>query len=96
MTTARKDTEFKFPVNPNPELDMQRRDIVVRALTAMGVRDADQRVVVAPPLAAGYMATEATKAYYQGLNQSGTFGSGYGGFGGAWFGSFAGSGVGIF
>ena len=90
MTSVREDSEFKYPVNPNPELDMQRRDVVVRCLAAMGVDDAEQRVVVAPSLAAGMKATEATRAYYQGLNQGGNFGTGYGGFGGSWFSSFGG------
>ena len=90
MTAVRADSEFKYPVNPDPELDMQRRDVVVRCLVAMGVDDADQRVVVAPSLAAGAKATEASRGYYQGLNQGGNFGAGYGGFGGSWFSSLGG------
>ncbi|MCH5374665.1 MAG: hypothetical protein JJ992_11875 [Planctomycetes bacterium] len=50
MTTPREDSEYKYPVNPNPELDMTRCEVVVRALVALGVNDADERVVVAPRL----------------------------------------------
>ena len=88
MTSVRPDSEFKYPVNPDPELDMRRREVVVRSLMAMGVDDAEQRVVIAPSLAGGMKATEASRAYYQGLNQSSNFGAGYGGFGGSWFSSF--------
>ncbi|MGD0897245.1 MAG: hypothetical protein ABR915_05370 [Thermoguttaceae bacterium] len=67
MTTARPDTQFKYPIHPNPELDLQRRDVVVRALTAMGIADAEQRVSVAPAMASGQTATEAARSYRQGL-----------------------------
>ncbi len=81
MTSARADTEFGYPVHPNPELDMRRREIVVRSLLAMGVADAHQRVVVAPALTPGFTADEAEAAYRTGIG-AGTFGTPYGGFGG--------------
>jgi uncharacterized membrane protein YgcG len=96
MTSVRPESEFKYPVNPGPELDMQRREIVVRSLAAMGVGDAEQRVMVAPPLAAGFKATEALRAYGGGLGHGGQFGAGHGGFGGAFFGGGGGGGGGAF
>lgn len=74
-------SEFQYPVNPNPELDMQRREVIVRSLIAMGIPDADQRVVVSHALTPGQKATEAERDYQRGL--SGGFGmGGYGGYGG--------------
>jgi len=84
---ARPDTEYKYRVYTNPEMDMRRRDIVVRCLLAMKVSDADSRVVVAPDLAPEYRAGERAASDYsdslgnQG-NQSGGGGSGGGAFGG--------------
>jgi hypothetical protein len=78
-------SEFKYPVNSNPELDMRRREIVARSLAAMGVPDADQRVSVAPAFAQGFTGPEAEAAYQRGVT-SGTYGQqGMGGFGGFWF-----------
>jgi hypothetical protein len=75
------DTEFEYPVNQNPDLDMQRREVVVRSLIAMGIPDAEQRVVISNALTPGQKATEAERDYQQGL--SGGFGmGGYGGYGG--------------
>ena len=34
--TARPDTKYKFPVHTNPELDLRRREMIVRLLGAMG------------------------------------------------------------
>ncbi len=93
MMSSRPDTEFGYPVHPNPELDMQRREMVVRCLAAMGVADADQRVVVAPALAEGYKATEARQAYLQGFRQDRFGGYGHGGYlGGGLSGPFTGIG----
>jgi hypothetical protein len=86
MSKAREDTEYQYPVHPNPELDMLRREVVVRALIALGVHDADQRVVVAPAFATGYKATEAAGAYMRGIQGFGGGGAGFGGGGG--FGGF--------
>ena len=91
MTTARDSTEFKYPVHPNSELDMRRREIVARSLVAMGVAGADERVVVAPALTPGASAAEARDAYERSFQQSGFFG---GGFGGGAFSAFSGLGGG--
>jgi hypothetical protein len=79
MTSPRPDTEYQYPVHPNPQLDLARREVVVRALVAMGIHDADKRVVVAPAFATGMNAAEAAGAYQRGF---GGFGGGLGGFGG--------------
>jgi uncharacterized membrane protein YgcG len=92
--TARQNTEYKYPVHPNPALDMARRQIVVRALSVMGVGDADERVVVAPATTEGYRANEAIRAYNRSFSGRGGFGGGFGGggFGGGLGGGFGGGG----
>jgi hypothetical protein len=75
---------------------MRRREIVVRSLQAMGIADADDRVLVAPALAPGMKAYEAESAYGATIGrQSGN--SGFGGFffggGGSGGGGFGGGGV---
>ncbi|MGA2066199.1 MAG: hypothetical protein ABSG86_14585 [Thermoguttaceae bacterium] len=80
MTSVRADSQFKYPVHPSSELDLQRRDVVVRALVAMGIPDAEQRVLVAPAMAEGQTATEAARSYSHGLGRTGGYGAGaYGG-----------------
>jgi hypothetical protein len=75
--------EHQYPVYNNPELDLQRRELIVRALAAMGIDDAQQRVVVGPALADGFEAVEAERAYARGLTNETLFGTGFGGgFGG--------------
>jgi hypothetical protein len=86
MTSARDDTEFQYPVHPNPELDMRRRDVVVRSLAALGVSDADERVMVAPAFAQGITGNEAEAAYARGLSSDTTGVPGVGGSAG--FGGF--------
>jgi hypothetical protein len=87
MTASRPDTEFQYPVHPDPKLDLRRREIIVRSLVAMGVTDADQRVLVAPALTPGLTGNEAESAYYRGVGDMGrNSGMGYsGGFGGFMF-----------
>jgi hypothetical protein len=82
VTSPRENTKYKFPVHPNPELDMQRRQVIVHALVTLGVTDADERVVVAPALTPGYKAQEAAGAYMQGMGGMGGMGGGMGGMGG--------------
>ena len=84
QSSARAETAYQFRVHPNPELDMRRREIVVRSLTAMGIPDADLRVVVAPSPVPTYKAGEAAASYGE-AGDSG-FG-GLGGFGGFFFGA---------
>lgn len=97
-TSVRETTEFHYPIHVNAELDMRRREVLVQALTMMGVADANQRVVVSMPIVRGYYDFEAERAYYRGYggNQggNGNFGGngGFGGFGGGG----AGGGFGIF
>ena len=80
--STRPDTESQYPVHTNPDLDMRRREIVVRSLAAMGVADADQRVMVAPALAPGMKAYEAESAFHSTIGRQ----SGSSGFGGFFFG----------
>ena len=80
MMAKRENTEFKYPVHPDPKLDLQRREVVVRSLAAMGVHDAEQRVVVAPSYPEGYMASESERDYQQAIGGFNAYGGG-GGFG---------------
>ena len=82
FTSPRESTEYKYPVHPNPQLDLRRREMIVRCLLAMGIMDAEQRVVVAPSFAQEMRATEAQSAYRRGMQ--GGFG-GAGGLGGGGF-----------
>jgi hypothetical protein len=73
-------TEYQYPVYNNPQLDLQRREMVARALAGMGVENAQERVVVAPALSPGFEAVEAERAYRRGLtNEAPLFGNGNGG-----------------
>lgn len=65
---------------PCEKLDEDRRNVVIAALTLMGVPGASQRVVVAPALAAGLTSTEGEQAYGGSIrnNGSGGFGGGMG------------------
>jgi hypothetical protein len=91
MTSEKPNSEFHYPVNPNPELDMKRRDVIVKSLIGLGITNADQCVVVAPPFAAGYTATQAARAYQRGMSLSG---HAQGGFGQGTAGGLGGIGVG--
>jgi len=94
MMTPREDTDFQYPVHPNPELDLRRREVVVLALNEMGVPNADQRVLVAPAYSVPASAVEASRTYNQALSGAAQFGFGGAGFGG--FGSsFGGGGFGF-
>jgi uncharacterized membrane protein YgcG len=74
---------------PCDKLDEDRRNVVIAALTLMGVPGASQRVVVAPALAAGLTSAEGEQAYGGSLRNNGS-----GGFGGGGGGGFGGSGLG--
>jgi hypothetical protein len=84
---ARPETEYKYPVHPNPDLDVRRREIVVRSLLAMRIADADARVVIAPDLAPLYRADD-TPAVYSEPDNSNQRGNGYGGGYGGGMGGF--------
>jgi uncharacterized membrane protein YgcG len=83
-TSSKAGTEYGYPVHLSDELDSQRRQIVVEALGALGVQEAETLVIVAPAFAEGYTSGEAARAYHRGLStqQSGGFGRGGGGGGG--------------
>jgi hypothetical protein len=85
--TADPDTKYGFPVHNNEELDLQRRQLIVQALSEMGVSNAEDRVVVSPALTPGFESFEGERAYNVGFSRGG----GFGGFGGA-FGGGAGGG----
>ncbi|WP_417387612.1 hypothetical protein [Gimesia sp.] len=85
--TVRESSEYKFPIHGNDDLDMHRRDVIVKMLQAMNVQDADERVVVSPAFTPGFEGFEAYRAYSNGFmnrgnNGGGGFGGGFGGFGG--------------
>lgn len=84
--TPREDTVHKYPIHANEELDLRRREVIVQALGAMGVIDAEKRVVVGRALTFPYTDQEAERAYVFGIMGwrmgGGGFGGGGGGFGG--------------
>ena len=87
-TSTRGNTEWNYPVHQNAELDNRRREIVVRALAHMGIKNADRRVSVAPSPAEPLSGMEAEQAYRQSLRNNaggGGGGFGFGGFGGGGF-----------
>ncbi len=75
---------------PCAELDAQRRNVVVAALTMMGVPAASQRVLTSPALSAGLTSAEAERAFGGAIQ-----GNGAGGGWGASGASGAGGGVGF-
>ena len=79
QTSSKPGTEFEYPVHFNSKLDSHRREVVVRALAAMGIEDADKNVVIAPAFAEGLSGTEAEAAYRSGMGHSNSGSSGFGG-----------------
>lgn len=98
LTSVREDSEYKYPVNRDPELDLARHEVIVRSLTAMGIPDAEERVIISHALTPGQKAIEAERDYNQGLGGYGAYGGGgFGGFGfGGGFGGFGAFGGGGF
>ena len=89
--SRRKSDRYGFPVHPNAELDKRRRDVIVRALTKMGVDDAARRVTISPALTPGFEHFEAERAYQSGFSIQGNRGSGgFGGVSGGFGGGFGG------
>lgn len=86
-TSERADTRYGYPVHYDPQLDNRRRLVVVNALIAMGIENADELVVVSPAYAEGLTGREAERAYRRGLGFQGQ-GGGYGGSGGGFSGGF--------
>lgn len=94
QTSVLPHTEHKYPIHYNPQLDMQRRAVVVRALNELGVPDAEDRVVVAPAITPGIYGVEGERAFYRATSGRGGFGGGGGGLGGFGLGGFGGIGGG--
>jgi hypothetical protein len=88
QTTVKPGTQFEYPIHQDPELDSKRRQVVVRALTKMGIPNADEIVVVAPSFAQPYTSAEAEASYERGISPRTLGNGGLGGFGG--FGGFGG------
>lgn len=88
-----KGTDNPFPVSPNPEMDLQRRAVVVTVLQSMGIPDAEQRVIVGPAYASGFDDEDNSRYRNQRRqnNNGGLFGN-FGGFMGG-FGMFGGFGT---
>jgi hypothetical protein len=55
------------PYNRRPELDAQRRRVVVEQLARLGAETAEERVVIAGAFAEGFTAMEGERAYYNAL-----------------------------
>ena len=86
-------SEYKYPIHGNDDLDMHRRNVIVKMLQSMNVQDADERVVVAPAFTPGFEGFEAYRAYSNGFMNRG---GGGGGFGGGFGGMGGGGGAGFF
>jgi len=85
LSTPDPDTKHKYPIHANPELDNQRREVIVKALIALGITDAEGRVIVSKAYSSGISATLAEQAFNNstdGSGRGGGFGGGFGGFGG--------------
>jgi hypothetical protein len=91
-TSENPQSEFKYPVNPNSELDLRRRDMIVKSLVNMGIPHADNCVVVAPAMAEGITAVEAIRAYQNGVLENNSQNGNYGGTAGGAFGGGLGTG----
>ena len=74
--------KYGFAVHNDPALDMNRRQVIVTALQALGMTDAEQKVVVSPALTPGFQGFEGERAYGRGFGSTGGFGGGFGGGGG--------------
>lgn len=85
--SRREGDRYGFAVHNDPELDDQRRRVVVASLLEMGVTNAPALVNVSPTYTHGYEANESQRVYNQFINP-GRFGGGFGGFGGGGGGGF--------
>jgi len=70
QTSVKPGTKYEYPVHFNSKLDESRRQLVVTALNALGVVEADRLVIVSPSFAEGYSAQEAAAAYTGGVGSS--------------------------
>ena len=85
--SPRAGDKYGFAVHNDPALDMNRRLVIVSALTALGITDAEQKVVVSPALTPGFQEFEGERAYHRGFGINGGGLGGGGGGGGAGGGS---------
>ncbi|MCA9138863.1 MAG: hypothetical protein KDB00_18960 [Planctomycetales bacterium] len=81
-TSKKWETKHHYPVHENTELDLLRRTVVVTVMESLGVADAQEIVIVAPAMATGMSAVEATSAYRNAIirgrgNRSGGSGNSY-------------------
>ncbi len=90
-TSSDPKTKYQFPIHRNPDLDNRRREVVIKALTALAVPDPENRVIVALPYSQGLTPAQADQI---GSGRGGGGGSFRGGFGG--FGGGGGGGGGVF
>ena len=74
---------------------MERREVIVRSLSALGVPHADERVVVSTVVTPRYLQNQAEQAYNRGYSGS-AFGNGGSGSGFGNVGNFGGQGGGFF
>jgi len=81
------DTQYRYPVHFNAELDEARRQTVVAMLTRLGVANANEIVFVGPSFSEGGDATEAASSW-----SSRFLGGGFGSQGGGGIGSQGGFG----
>ena len=79
--SPRPGDKYGFAVHNDPALDMNRRQVVVTALQALGMTDAEQKVVVASQLTPGFQSFEGERAYGRGFSGFNGFGGGFGGGG---------------
>ncbi len=79
---TREGDHYGFAVHNDPELDLRRREVIVHIMEELGVKDADQRVVIAPDLTEGYTPMESMRSYAGFIYGGGIGGGGGGGFGG--------------
>ncbi|MDB5341582.1 MAG: hypothetical protein JWN70_7201 [Planctomycetaceae bacterium] len=91
--SPRAGDKYGFAVHNDQALDMNRRQVVVTALQALGMTDAEQKVVCSPALTPGFQSFEGERAYGRGFSgMQGAFGGGGVGGGGGGFGGGGGGG----
>lgn len=90
--SVRPGDKYGFAVHNDPALDINRRQVIVASLQAMGLTDAEQKVVVSPALTPGFTEFQSSRAYGRSFGSSNTntggagFGAGgVGGNGGGFF-----------
>jgi uncharacterized membrane protein YgcG len=79
--SPRPGDKYGFAVHNDPALDLNRRQVVVAALQAMGLTDAEQKVVVSPALTPGFMEFQASQAFGRGFGGQNGMNGGFGGGG---------------